>query len=96
MNPKTPVLFRRDCTGRREVFALLPCAAGTRLPHTCAAYCAHGSGTADLLACIRMSRPATKAEYAPLARELRRIGYRLQILARTPRNAYALRCAQIK
>jgi hypothetical protein len=94
--PLTPVMFRH---GRElhDVYALFPTLAGDMNPETCTCYQQTGQHcTAVLTYCVRSSRPATRAEYASLARELRGRGYRLKIVNRTPRNAYALRRAQIK
>lgn len=92
-NPPVKVLFRMF---RGEVLALFPTECGTNDPGTCMSYehvWQHGS--ADCAGIIRDSRPASRAEFAPLARELRRIGYRLDIRKRSTRHDYTTRKAQI-
>lgn len=72
------VVFRHD----GDVFALFPDLiadnAGNRTLY--AHIGQHSAG--NYLTCIRRSRPATPEEYAPLAAELRRIGYTLDIKSR--------------
>ena len=45
-------------------------------------------GGADYAGCIARTRPATPEEYAPLAAELERLGYRLDIRQRAPRQTF--------
>ena len=92
MKSPTKVIFRRDRTHPRDVFAFMPCEPSDVQGYYCTCYQhvgQHSSG--DPLAMVAQSRPATRAEYHPLARELRRIGYRLQIVRRVPRNALEIR-----
>ena len=92
----TPVIFRTWRAHPRTVLALFPHDPGTNNPGTCSSYEHVGQhGSADPHGCIRITRPATRAEWQPLARELRRLGYRLRIMRRIPRNAYDLRRAQL-
>lgn len=84
---KTKTLFRVWLTDSREVFALFPRDPGTRDPYTCTSYAHVGQhSSADPQLCIRASRPAKPSEYRALARELRRIGYKLDIRQRTSRH----------
>lgn len=86
--PITPVIFRRERTGRKDVFAFFPYDPSDALGYCCVTYQhvgQHGSG--DQYAMIAQSRLATPAEYAPLKAELERIGYRLRVLQRTPPGA---------
>lgn len=83
---KTPVLFRMvKSPGETEewLIALFPTLPGTNNPHTCDSY-THDSqhGSADLLGIIHAGRPAKPAEYADLAKELRSIGYNLDVKKR--------------
>jgi hypothetical protein len=88
-NPPTLVIFRADKCGPFAIFPHLP---GTYDAATCLVYQRIGQHSAGLtIHMIPGSRPATRREYAPLARELRRIGYRLRIGLRVPRNAYSVR-----
>lgn len=97
--PKTKVIFRRLTDyGSAEgfVIALFPTLPGTYDPSTCGSYMhlgQHGSASADL---TLYSRPATPKEYAPLARELRAIGYKLDVRLRTGRADYQARKAAIR
>lgn len=94
----TPVIFRTWPKGPRSaVIALFPFDAGTvGQPWTCSSYEHVGQhGAADPTAVVRSTRPATRAEIAPLAAELRSIGYRLRVLRRIPSNAYAERRKQL-
>lgn len=70
-----------------EVLALFPRIAGTvHEPGTCSSYAHIGQhGSADCSGVIYDSRPAKPSEYRELAKELRRIGYRLDIRQRTSR-----------
>jgi hypothetical protein len=90
---KTKVIFRiyKDS----EVIALFPEMSGTNNPSTCGSYMhvgQHGAASPEL---IQTTRPASRKEYAPLAAELRRIGYRLRIVRRFSRADYFARRAEI-
>ncbi len=91
---KTKVIFRKF---HGEVLALFPAIAGTvGNPWTCSSYAhmgQHSAATVDLVHCSRL---ATPAEYKPLARELRCIGYKLDIRKRITRADCAERCNQLK
>jgi hypothetical protein len=82
---KTDVMFRvtRSKADGFDLYALFPGDAGTHEPHTCSCYQHVGQhSSADLAGCINASRPATRAEYRGLARELRQRGYKLRIVQR--------------
>jgi len=94
-DPPVKVIFRIDSDN--IVFALFPEIPGTNDPRTCSCYehiGQHHSAHYDL--CIRTSRPATRAQYAPLASELRSIGYNLVVKKRDARAAmYKARYAEL-
>lgn len=73
------VIFRYEDS---DVYALFPdLPADSRGHITCYAHLGQHSA-ADYQHCIAKSRPATPDEYAPLASELRALGYNLLIRAR--------------
>lgn len=91
---KTKVLFRML---DHEVVALFPAEAATvGNPQHCLCYAHIGQHSAADIGIIGRSRPATPEEYAPLAEELRRIGYTLDIRQRTTRNDYHARQTQLQ
>ncbi len=75
---KTPVIFRK--WGKSEgagIIAIFPTELGTNSPYTCQMYehvGQHGAG--DPNGVIRRTKRATRSEYTPLLKELRRRGYR--------------------
>lgn len=85
----TKVIFRVFPQG--DVIALFPLLPWDRSGINCTSYQTIGQhgGASTLL--TRTTRPATAKERRALAKELRRIGYRLQIVQRFPRNAYQVR-----
>jgi len=91
---KTKVLFRMF---KGEVLALFPRIAGTvgKAWH-CSSYAHIGQHGAADVSIILDSRPATRKEYRPLAAELRRIGYRLDIRKRTTMSDLRERKTQLK
>lgn len=92
---ETKVLFRTDRKDK-EVIAIFPADVGTNDPSTCSCYVhngQHGSASVDYVRTC--TRPATRKEAAPLARELRRIGYRLRFGKRMTQANYRARVAQI-
>lgn len=91
---KTRVLFRRYSSG--EVVALFPFEPGAISPFDCSSYGQGQHSAADPRLVVDETRPATRQEYAGLARELRRIGYRLEIGRRLPRNAYQVRLVALE
>lgn len=84
---KTKVIFRKwPAHNGGDVIALFPAMAGTvGDPFTCSSYQTIGQHGAASVFLTRETRPATKQEAVPLARELRRLGYRLQICKRFSR-----------
>ena len=71
---KLPVIFRRFKEG--DIIALFPGQTGTNDSSTCNSYQhigQHGSASVNL---SNATTPAKYAEYLPLLRELRQIGYR--------------------
>ena len=83
---KTKVIFRMaagNYSGATpEVIALFPEVAATRNPSECLSYCHYGQHGAAV-ASGHGWRLATPEEYAPLAAELARIGYELEIKTRS-------------
>lgn len=74
---KTKVIFRIFKQG--DVLALFPEEKETR-PGEVLSYQHIGQhGAADYGHCIRITRPASVEEYAPLKRELESLGYELDI-----------------
>lgn len=81
-----PVVFRVWNGAPRSVIALFPTIEGSSHWGSVLSYEHVGQhGSADYNEVIASTRAATRAEYAPLARELRRIGYRLRIVKRRVR-----------
>ena len=87
MNPEplTKVIFRKFREG--DVIALFPELPGSYgHVETCESYQTigqHGPASVDL---SKVARLASPAEYAPLKRELERIGYRLRVCKRMTRH----------
>ncbi len=79
-----------------EVIALFPRLAGSNDPATCLSYMACGQHSAASVELGRSCRLATRREYAPLAKELRRIGYRLRVCRRAAPADRAERVRQIR
>lgn len=89
---KTKVIFRLF---KRECLALFPQLAGTLDPSTCLSYAHVGQhGSADFQRVRDSSRLATPAEFKTLAKELRSIGYKLDIRTRLTRADYLERVRQ--
>ena len=78
-----------------EVIALFPRLAGSYDPSTCLSYMTTGQHSAASVGLGRSCRLATRREYAPLARELRRIGYKLRVCRRAAPADRAERVRQI-
>ena len=79
----TPVVFRVWNRRPYDVLALFPTIPADNMGYLCSSYEHLGQHSpANYKSCIKVSRPATKREAAPLLAELRRIGYRLQIVER--------------
>ena len=82
-NAREIVIFRRwrDQTG--DVIALFPLV--THHGHYCTSYMHLGQhGEADYAGVVCRTRPATVQEAAPLKRELKQIGYQLDVRRRRP------------
>lgn len=91
----TKVIFRTWRKGG-DVIALFPEVPGTHA-YDCSSYQHTGQhGPACPSIVHRATRPATAQEIKPLAKELRRIGYRLQMAKRFHRNALQIRKQQMK
>ena len=79
----TRVIFRKWPQSQGgDVIALFPALAGTNSVQTCLSYQTMGQHSAATIHLGRDLRLASPAEYAPLAAELRRLGYRLKIVRR--------------
>lgn len=77
----TIVIFRMDREG--VVFGLFPVLPADIYGVYCTCFQHVGQHcAADYCGCITASRPATSAEYAELAAELRQLGYELEIRQR--------------
>ena len=80
-----PVVLRtwQKYPSKGEVFALLPTLPSDQSGYCCGSFdLTEGHGGAYYAFCIQSSRPATKAESAPLIQELKRIGYCLRVVKR--------------
>ncbi len=88
MDNKILVIFRKF---EAEVTALFPLEPGSNSPYDMTCYAHIGQhGAADML-WAREAKAAKPAEYADLARELRGLGYKLQIGKRIPSNSLEIR-----
>jgi hypothetical protein len=88
---KTIVIYRTFKTGG-DTIALFPCEPADSLGENCQSYMHVGQHGAASPAIMRGStRPATRNEIAPLAKELQRNGYDLKPMKKFPRNAMAQR-----
>jgi hypothetical protein len=91
---KTLVIFRKFKEG--DIVALFPEIPSSNNGYECLSYMAVGQhGGADPLL-VRETKVAKPSEYRDLARELRRLGYKLKIGARIPRNSLEIRRNKIK
>ena len=80
-----PVVLRtwQKYLDKGEVYALFPTLASNQTSYYCNSYdLIGGHSGANYVLCIQSSRPAIKAESAPIVRELKRIGYRLRVVKR--------------
>lgn len=90
---KTVVVFRK-WRDSGDILALMPEIASDIYGRYCQSYEHVGQhGGADYTGCIAATVPATKAEYRALAKELRRIGYKLDIRQRATSAMQAKRLA---
>jgi hypothetical protein len=95
MKPKTKMIFRRYPNG--AICALMPEVPADVRGLYCTSYERHGQhGSADARGVIEKTTLATRKERAPLARELRRIGYRIEFRSRVGRNAMQKRLAEVR
>lgn len=93
MKDTTLVIFRRFPAG--DVVALFPLEPATFSGWECSSYQTigqHAAASPDLTHSTKAAKPS---EYAPLKRELERIGYTLKVGTRFPRNAYDVRKSQL-
>lgn len=93
---KTKVIFRIWPKSKGgEAIALFPRQSGTANPHTCLSYQhtgQHGAASLDLFGALKLAKPA---EFRELSKELRRIGYTLDIRKRATRSDLKKRLEQI-
>lgn len=88
---KTLVMFRKF-NDNGEIIALFPEEPADTLGRFCSSYMHVGQHSgANYHGVIRASKPAKRNEYASLYRELRRIGYMLQIGKRASVNNHKVR-----
>ncbi len=95
---QTKVVFRkwRKSEGG-GILALFPQDAGSvGKPWTCSSYEHVGQHGAADVGIVQRTLPAKPAEYRELAKELRRIGYKLNIATRCTRADYEMRKEQLK
>mgnify|MGYP001570170432 CR=1 FL=1 len=95
---KTPVLFRmmKD-SDEPWLIALFPTLPGTNAPSTCLSYMHVGQhAAANLRSLMRHGRAAKPSEYAALAKELRQIGYNLDVKQRVSPAMDRARYAALK
>jgi len=92
---KTIVIFRKWKDGG-DIIALMPEVPSDTRGFYCESYQHIGQHSgADYRGCIAASVPAKPREYRDLARELRRLGYTLDIRTRASRLAYQRRLAAL-
>lgn len=90
------VIFRRDKSDG-EIVALFPALAGTcNDPFSCTCYASMGQHSSASVYFIRRTIPAKPSEYRELAKELRRIGYKLKIAKRFTQSDLSARKEQLK
>lgn len=78
-----------------DVIALFPALAGDNDPGTCSSYQTIGQHGAASVRLMAETKAASAEQFAPLAKELERIGYKLQIASRFTRADYLARKQQI-
>jgi len=93
----TPVIFRKFRSGRKEIIAIFPTIPVTNDPLTCLSYMhvgQHGSASGTLTSVTTLAKPA---EYAPLLKELRSVGYKgLVIRKKATYNDYLARKKELQ
>ena len=83
---KTKVIFRY---WKGEVIAIFPTELGDNSPHTCSSYQHVGQHSAcDPYGIVAESRPAIRAEFHELYRELENLGYNLEVIQRNRHDFY--------
>lgn len=98
---RIPVIFRmfkvKDAYWQRDCIALFPTICDDYTGKLCSSYVHLGQhGAADPRLVMQITRPATKAEYKELAKELRGLGYRYKIYHRNQPQWDALRKEQAR
>ena len=84
----TEVVFRKWNSGNKEVFALFPYDV-QNLKGDCGSYQHIGQHSgANYKHCISRSKPATPKEYADLKKELKGIGYNLEVIKKINYQTY--------
>ena len=95
----TKIMFRYVSypDGDPEVLAIFPEIPADDKGFYATCYARIGQhSSCDVQGMIRISRPATEAEYSSLLQELKSIGYDdLRIIRRTPAHAYRIRKAEL-
>jgi hypothetical protein len=90
---KTLVVFRK-WKGKGDIIALLPAIPSDLLGYFCVSYERVGQhGGADYHGVIRATKPVGRNEFAPLKKELTRIGYRLLVRKRASASVHRSRMA---
>lgn len=96
MSEPTPTVFRVFRDGG-DVLALMPTIPGDVSGACCSSYQHVGQhGQASYNDCIRITRPATPTEYAPLLKELERVGYTVKPIKRASYQMYQQRRAEAR
>jgi len=91
---KTKVLFRKFKEG--DVIAIFPEQCGNESPYTCSSYQHVGQhGACDPQGLMRTTKPAKPSEYKDLMMELRRVGYKLQLIHRLQYRFIQIRKSQL-
>lgn len=91
----TPVIFRRFVSGG-DIIALFPFEPSDNYGHHCQSYQSigqHGGASPDLMRTGTV-RPGEN-EYQDLKSELERIGYKLKVMLKFPRNAFDVRKSKL-
>lgn len=92
IEPVTHVVFRKWRGNSQDIVAIFPYQLGTYDPSTCGSYEHIGQhGSANPGHVIARTTPAKPHEYESLAIELTNLGYRLKIVSRIPKDAFAVR-----
>ena len=93
---KTKVIFRKYPKDG-DIIALFPLDLGDNSPYTCSSYMHVGQhGAADPLMVIQTTKLARPTEYKDLARELTRLGYKLDIIKRNRYSFLTSRQRELK